>query len=133
MKMSFWEVIKSAPTYDLVFASIAVVLILATLAFFIYLGIKGGKEKRLVKMFVRDNLNKIDYLKQRIMFCNSLDKFDLIKRWASVTVENLKNEMITISYDYGCDYGNKIIKDINKLISIREEQLTSRVILREYQ
>lgn len=127
------EFLKSAETYDLVFAFIAITMILGFGIFLLIYGIKGGKEKKLVEMFVRNNFDKIDYLKQRIMFCNSLDKFYLIKRWASVTVENLKNEMITISYDYGCEYGNKIIKDMNKLISIREEQLTSRVILQENQ
>lgn len=133
MKMSFLEAIKSAPTYDLVFASIAVVLILSTLAFFIYLGIKGKKEKKMIEMFVKRNTYLIKGVKHRIVTCDNLEKFSLIERWAKAVTQNLKNEMITISYDYGCDYGNKIIKDINKLISIREEQLTSRVILQENQ
>ena len=131
MKMSFWEAIKSAPTYDLVFASIAVVLIFAMLVFFIYLGIKGKKEKKMIEGFVKMNTNLIEGVKYRIMTCGNLDKFIIIKRWAKAVTQNLKNEMITISYDYGCDYGNKIIKDINTLLSIREEQLTNRVITLE--
>ena len=131
MEMSFWEAIKSAPTYDLVFASIAVVLILATLVFFTYLGIKGKKEKKMVEVFVMMNTNLIEGMKYRIMTCSNLDKFNIIKRWAKAVTQNLKNEMINISYDYGCEYGNKIIKDINNLLSIREEQLTSRVITLE--
>ena len=131
MKTSFLEAIKSAPTYDLVFASIAVVLILAALTFFIYLGIKGKKEKKMIEVFVKRNTNLIAYVKCRIMLCDDLEKFNLIERWAKAVTQNLKNKMITISYDYGCDYGNKIIKDINNLLSIREEQLTSEVITLE--
>lgn len=131
MKMSFWEAIKSAPTYDLVFASIAVVLILATLAFFIYLGIKGKKEKKMIDVFVKRNTNLIKGVKYRIVTCDNLEKFSLIERWAKAVTQNLKNEIITISYDYGCDYGNKIIKEINCLLSIKEEQLTNRVLILE--
>ena len=127
------EILKSAETYDLVFVSIAIVLILMFGAFLINLAIQAGKDKKKVDKFVKDNLHKIEYLKYRIMMCRSLDKFYIIKRWADVVTENLRSEMVLISYDYGYDYGSSIIRDIKNLISSREECLIKESGLLENQ
>lgn len=127
------EILKSAETYDLVFVSIAIVLILMFGAFLINLAIQSGKDKKKVDKFVKDNLHKIEYLKYRIMMCSNLNKFYIIKRWADVVTENLRSEMVLISYDYGYDYGSSIIRDIKNLISSREECLIKESGLLESQ
>ena len=129
MKMSFWESLALTPTYDLVFASISVILILAAIIYFIHLGVTSHKEKKLVNSFLKDNQDKIDYVKSRIMFCNTLEKLDLINRWATSIAVNLRTEMSSISDDYGYECGSKILKEFNNLISLREEELTTRKIL----
>lgn len=128
MKMSFWEAIATAPTYDLVFASISVILVLAAIIFFIHLAVTGHKEKKLVDSFLKDNQDKIEYVKFRIMLCSTLEKLDLINRWATSIAVNLRTEMSGISDDYGYECGNKILKEFNNLISLREEELTTRYL-----
>lgn len=128
MKMSFWEAIATAPTYDLVFASISVILVLAIIIFFIHLGVTSHKEKKLVDSFLRDNQDKIEYVKFRIMLCSTLEKLDLINRWATSIGVNLRTEMSSISDDYGYECGCKILKEFNNLISLREEELATRYL-----
>ena len=126
--MSFWESIATAPTYDLVFASISVILVLAAIIFFICLAVTNHKKKKLVDSFLKDNQDKIEYVKFRIVLCSTLEKLDLINRWATSIAVNLRTEMSSISYEYGYECGNKILKEFNNLISLREEELTTRYL-----
>jgi len=127
--MSFWESIAAAPTYDLVFASVGVIFVLATSIFLIYLAVTNHKEKKLIDSIIKDNQDKIEYVKSRIMFCNTLEELDLIDRWATSIAVNLRIEMSKINDDYGCECGSKILKEFNNLISLREEELTTMKIL----
>ena len=43
--------------------------------------------------------------------------------------ENIKTELIEISSDYGLECGDKIIKEVKHLISMKEEDLISIEIL----
>lgn len=126
--MSFWEAIATAPTYDLVFASISVILVLAAIIFFIRLAITGHKERKLVEAILKDNQDKIEYVKFRIALCSTLEKLDLINRWATSIAVNLRTEMSDISDEYGYKCGCKILKEFNNLISLREEELATRYL-----
>jgi ABC-type lipoprotein release transport system permease subunit len=123
------EILKSAETYNVVFFFIAIALVIGIGLFLVTKSIKYGKEKELVNKYVKENSHRIEYIKYRILTCDDLKRFNIIKRWAIAAAENLQNEMINISYDYGCDYGNMIIQDINNLISKKEENLYEFIIL----
>ena len=130
MRMSFWEAIKSAPTYDLVFASISVILVLAAIIFFIHLAVTNHKEKKLVDSFLKlkNNQEKIEYVKYRIVHCSNLEELDIINRWATSIAVNLRTEMSSISNEYGYECGCKILKEFNNLISLRDEELTTKYL-----
>lgn len=58
-----------------------------------------------------------------------LGTLGLVKTWGLAVAENIKTELIKISSDYGLEYGNKIIKEVKHLISMKEEDLLSIEIL----
>lgn len=123
MRMSFWESIKLAPTYDLVFATISIVLIIGVIVFFTYMGIKEYKARKAVDIFIRDNQDKIEYVKTKINMCSTLEDLDLVSRWANAIGMNLRTEMSNICDEYGYECGSKILNNFKCLISLREEAL----------
>lgn len=123
------EFLKSAETYNIVFFFIAVTIVLGIVILFIVETIKCRIEKKRIDRYLNENMGKIEYLKREIMICSNLEKFDIVKRFAASTTENIRNDLVDMSPEFGYDYGNKIIKDINKLISMREEELLHGIIL----
>ena len=116
-----WE---TAETYDIVFAVIALVFIISALFIFAWNGIISIKEKKRVKEYLQKKV-----IKFRIQITQDLDKLGLVKIWGLAAAENIKEELIEISSDYGPEYGNKIIKEIKHIISMKEEDLTTIEIL----
>ena len=123
------EFLKSAETYNIVFFFIAVAIVFGITILFIVEAIKCRREKKRIDRYLNENMEKIEYLKREIMICSNLEKFDIVKRFAKSTTENIRNDLVDISPEFGYDYGNEIIKDINKLISMREEELLHGIIL----
>lgn len=121
-----WE---TAETYDIVFAVIALVFIISALFIFAWNGIISIKEKKRVKEYLQKKEDKIEFIKFRIQITQDLDKLGLVKIWGLAAAENIKEELIEISSDYGPEYGNKIIKEIKHIISMKEEDLTTIEIL----
>ena len=121
--MSFWESIKLAPTYDLVFAAISIILIIGFIVFFTYMGIKEHKARKAVDAFIRNNQDKIAYVESKIKMCSTLEELDLVSRWANAIGMNLRTEMSNICDEYGYECGSKILKNFKWLISLREEAL----------
>ena len=123
MRMSFWESIKLAPTYDLVFAAISIILIIGAIVFFTYVGIKEHKARKAVDAFIFEHLDKISNIQNTIYKCKYLEEFDMVKRWAIASAENMYNEMVSISENAGHDEGKKLVLDIKHRLSIKEEEL----------
>ena len=121
--MSFWESIKLAPTYDLVFAAISIILIIGTIVFFTYMWIKEYKARKAVDAFIRNNQDKIAYVESKIKMCSTLEDLDLVSRWANAIGMNLRTEMSNICDEYGYECGSKILNNFKCLISLREEAL----------
>jgi hypothetical protein len=121
--MSFWESIKLAPTYDLVFAVISIILIIGAIIFFSYMGIKEHKARKAVDAFIQYNQDKIAYVETKINMCSSLEELDLVSRWAKAIGMNLRTEMSNICNEYGYECGSKILNNFKCLISLREEAL----------
>ncbi len=123
MRMSFWESIKLAPTYDLVFAAISIIFIIGVIVFFTYMGIKEYKARKAVDIFIWNNQDKIEYVKTKIKMCSTLEDLDLVSRWANAIGMNLRTEMSNICDEYGYECGSKILNEFKCLISLREEAL----------
>lgn len=121
-----WE---TTETYDIVFAVIALVFIIFALFIFVWNGIISIKEKKRIKEYLQKKEDKIEFIKFRIQITQDLDKLGLVKIWGLAAAENIKAELIAISSDYGLEYGNKIIKEIKHIISMKEEDLTTIEIL----
>ena len=120
---------KTAETYDIVCAAIAIILILFTLIILAHSGIISIKEKKRVKEYLQKKKEKIEFIKSKIQMTQDLDTLGIIKTWGLAAVENIKTELIEISSDYGLECGNKIIKEVKHLISMKEEDLISIEIL----
>ena len=123
------DIWKTAETYDIVCAAIAIIFILFTLIIFAYGAIISIKEKKRVKEYLQKQEEKIEFIKFRIQMTQDLDTLRLVKTWGLAAVENIKTELIEISSDYGLECGNKIIKEVKHLISMKEEDLISIEIL----
>ena len=120
---------KTAETYDIVCAAIAIILIIFTLIIFAHSGIIGIKEKKRVKEYLQKKKEKIEFIKSKIQMTQDLDTLGLVKTWGLAVAENIKTELIEISSDYGLECGNKIIKEVKHLISMKEEDLIPIEIL----
>ena len=123
---AIWE---TAETYDIVCAAIAIILILFTLIILAHSGIISIKEKKRVKEYLQKKEEKIEFIKFRIQMTQDLDTLGLVKTWGLAAAENIKTELIEISSDYGLECGNKIIKEVKHLISMKEEDLIPIEIL----
>ena len=123
------DIWKTAETYDIVCAAIAIIFILFTLIIFAYGAIISIKEKKKVKEYLQRQEEKIEFIKSKIQMTQDLDTLELVKIWGLAVAENIKTELIEISSDYGFECGNKIIKEVKHLISMKEEDLISIEIL----
>ena len=123
---TIWE---TAETYDIVCAAIAIILIIFTLIIFAHSGIIGIKEKKRVKEYLQKKKEKIEFIKSKIQMTQDLDTLGIVKTWGLAVAENIKTELIEISSDYGLECGNKIIKEVKHLISMKEEDLIPIEIL----
>ena len=121
-----WE---TAETYDIVCAAIAMISILFTLIILTYGAIISIKEKKRVKEYLQKKEEKIEFIKSKIQMTQDLDTLGFVKTWGLAVAENIKTELIEISSDYGLECGNKIIKEVKHLISMKEEDLISIEIL----
>ena len=120
---------KTAETYDIVCAAIAIIFILFTLIIFAHGIIISIKEKRRVKEYLQKKEEKIKFIKSKIQMTQDLDTLGIVKTWGLTVAENIKTELIEISSDYGLECGNKIIKEVKHLISMKEEDLIPIEIL----
>ena len=120
---------KTAETYDIVCAVIAMILILFTLIIFVHGAIISIKEKKRVKEYLQKKEEKIEFIKSKIQMTQDLDTLGIVKTWGLAAAENIKTELIKISSDYGLECGNKIIKEVKHLISMKEEDLIPIEIL----
>ena len=123
---TIWE---TAETYDIVCAAIAIIFIIFTLIILSHSAIISIKEKKRVKEYLQKKEEKIEFIKSKIQMTQDLDTLGLVKTWGLAAAENIKTELIEISSDYGLDCGNKIIKEVKHLISMKEEDLISIEIL----
>ena len=123
------DIWKTTETYDNVCAAIAIIFILFTLIIFAYGAIISIKEKKKVKEYLQKQEEKIEFIKSKIQMTQDLDTLGIVKTWGLATAENIKTELIEISSDYGLECGNKIIKEVKHLISMKEEDLISIEIL----
>ena len=123
------DIWKTAETYDIVCAVIALILIIFTLFILAYYVIISIKEKKKVKEYLQKQEEKIEFIKSKIQMTQDLDTLRLVKTWGLAAAENIKTELIEISSDYGFECGNKIIKEVKHLISMKEEDLISIEIL----
>ena len=121
-----WE---TAEAYDIVCAAIAIISILFTLIILTYGAIISIKEKKKVKEYLQKKEEKIEFIKSKIQMTQDLDTLGIVKTWGLAAAENIKTELIEISSDYGLECGNKIIKEVKHLISMKEEDLISIEIL----
>ena len=120
---------KTAETYDIVCAAIAMISILFTLIILTYGAIISIKEKKRVKEYLQKKEEKIEFIKSKIQMTQDLDTLGIVKTWGLAVAENIKTELIEISSDYGLECGNKIIKEVKHLISMKEEDLIPIEIL----
>ena len=123
---TIWE---TAETYDIVCAAIAIISILFTLIILAHGVIISIKEKKRVKEYLQKKEEKIEFIKSKIQMTQDLDTLGLVKTWGLAVAENIKTELIEISSDYGLECGNKIIKEVKHLISMKEEDLIPIEIL----
>ena len=123
------DIWKTAETYDIVCAAIALILIIFTLFILVYYVIISIKEEKKVKEYLQKQEEKIEFIKSKIQMTQDLDTLGLVKTWGLAVAENIKTELIEISSDYGFECGNKIIKEVKHLISMKEEDLISIEIL----
>lgn len=114
---------KTAETYDIVCAAIAIIVIIFTLIILAHGAIISIKEKKRVKEYLQKKEEKIEFIKSKIQMTQDLDALGLVKTWGLAVAENIKTELIEISSDYGLECGNKIIKEVKHLISMKEEDL----------
>ena len=123
------DIWKTAETYDIVCAAIALILIIFTLFILVYYVIISIKEEKKVKEYLQKQEEKIEFIKSKIQMTQDLDTLGLVKTWGLAVAENIKTELIEISSDYGFECGNKIIKEVKHLISMKEEDLIPIEIL----
>ena len=123
---SIW---KTAETYDIVCAAIAIIFIIFTLFILTHSVIISIKKKKRVKEYLQKKEEKIEFIKSKIQMVQDLDTLRIVKTWGLAAAENIKTELIEISSDYGLECGNKIIKEVKHLISMKEEDLISIEIL----
>ena len=123
------DIWKTTETYDIVCAAIAIISILFTLIIFAHGAIISIKEKKRVKEYLQKKKEKIEFIKSKIQMTQDLDTLGIVKTWGLAVAENIKTELIKISSDYGLECGNKIIKEVKHLISMKEEDLIPIEIL----
>ena len=123
------DIWKTAETYDIVCAAIALTLIIFTLFIFVYYVIISIKEKKKVKKYLQKQEEKIEFIKSKIQMTQDLDTLGLVKTWGLAAAENIKTELIEISSYYGLKCGYQVIKEVKHLISMKEEDLISIEIL----
>ena len=123
------DIWKTTETYDIVCAAIAIISILFTLIIFAHGAIISIKEKKRVKEYLQKKKEKIELIKSKIQMTQDLDTLGIVKTWGLAVAENIKTELIKISSDYGLECGNKIIKEVKHLISMKEEDLIPIEIL----
>ena len=123
------DIWKTAETYDIVCAAIAIILILFTLIIFAHGAIISIKEKKRVKEYLQKKEEKLEFIKSKIQMTQDLDTLGIVKTWGLAVAENIKTELIEISSYYGLECGNKIIKEVKHLISMKEEDLIPIEIL----
>ena len=123
---TIWE---TAETYDIVCAAIAIIFIISILIILAHSGIISIKEKKRVKEYLQKKEGKIEFIKSKIQMTQDLDTLGIVKTWGLAVAENIKTELIEISSDYGLECGNKIIKEVKHLISMKEEDLIPIEIL----
>ena len=123
---TIWE---TAETYDIVCAAIVIIFILFTLIILGHGAIISIKEKKRVKEYLQKKEEKIEFIKSKIQMTQDLDTLGIVKTWGLAVAENIKTELIEISSDYGLECGNKIIKEVKHLISMKEEDLIPIEIL----
>ena len=123
------DIWKTAETYDIVCAAIAMIFIIFTLIILAHSGIISIKKKKRVKEYLQKKEEKIEFIKSKIQMVQDLDTLRIVKTWGLAAAENIKTELIEISSDYGLECGNKIIKEVKHLISMKEEDLISIEIL----
>ena len=123
---AIWE---TAETYDIVCAAIASILIIFTLIILSHSAIISIKKKKRVKEYLQKKKEKIEFIKSKIQMTQDLDTLGIVKTWGLAAAENIKTELIEISSDYGLECGNKIIKKVKHLISMKEEDLLSIEVL----
>ena len=109
------DIWKTAETYDIVCAAIAIIFIIFTLIILAYGAIISIKEKKRVKEYLQKKEEKIEFIKSKIQMTQDLDTLRLVKTWGLAAAENIKTELIEISSDYGLECGNKIIKEVKHL------------------
>ena len=123
------DIWKTAETYDIVCAAIAIILIIFTLFILTHSVIISIKKKKRVKEYLQKKEEKIEFIKSKIQMTQDLDTLGIVKTWGLAAAENIKTELIEISSDYGLECGNKIIKEVKHLISMKEEDLITIEIL----
>ena len=75
------DIWKTAETYDIVCAAIALILIIFTLFIFVYYVIISIKEKKKVKEYLQKQEEKIEFIKSKIQMTQDLDTLGLVKTW----------------------------------------------------
>ena len=88
------DIWKTAETYDIVCAAIALILIILTLFVLAYYVIISIKEKKKVKEYIRKKEEKIELIKSKIQMTQDLDTLGLVKTWGLAVAENIKTELI---------------------------------------
>lgn len=77
------DIWKTAETYDIVCAAIALILIIFTLFILVYYVIISIKEKKKVKEYIQKQEEKIELIKSKIQMTQDLDTLGLVKTWGS--------------------------------------------------
>ena len=122
----FWNLIVKAcnanPSNKVAFIFVLIFFIVLIL-FWIH-DMKLNREvKAEVEKFMTNNQKKISEIRIRIMTCDSLKEWPNVKTWAIAAANNIRSEIFDIDHNYGYVYGDPLVKDINKMISRKDEEL----------
>jgi hypothetical protein len=111
--------------FDYIFTVLAFLAIIGVPVILIYQFIRLKKESDKIEGYIFEHLDKISKIQSTINECKTLEEFDIVKRWAIASAENMYNEMVSIAEDTGHDEGKKLVKDIRHRLSIKEEELSN--------
>lgn len=103
---------------------IAIIIFGGLITYFIYLWIKYRREKNKINSYLFENHERISNIQRKINLCQNQAELYAVKQWAIASAENMYNEMTGIAYDIGYDEGKKLINDIKRRLSIKEEILS---------